>query len=96
MDMAAGKSYTRSSRGKVERRILVEKGRYAIVKYLDVEKNEEVRGKFKIYLDSGGKRRGFLMIKLKEGNRYLAIPDDDVDPELYAYNPETGMEEPIP
>jgi len=89
----SGKSIARSSRGRLEKRVLVERGSYAIVKYIDLKTGEEIEGKRKIYLSSGERRWGLLLIKLREGDKYLAIPDHEVDKELYVYNEDTEGEE---
>ncbi len=93
--MEERRSITRSSRGRLEQRILVERGVYTIVKYRDLKTGEEIGGKWKIYLKGPGGLRGYLMIRLKDGDRYLAIPDEDVDPETYVYNEAEDREEPL-
>jgi|Deesub1362A_J573_1020465.scaffolds.fasta_scaffold00003_381 hypothetical protein len=90
------KSLTVSSKGRVEARVLVERGVYTIVEYRDPETMEVVEKKFKIYLRSeDGVVRGFLMIPLKGGNRYLGIEDTRPKQDLYVYNVDKGYEEPL-
>ena len=90
------KSLTVSSKGRVEARVLVERGVYTIVEYRDPKTMKVVEKKFKIYLrNDDGVVRGFLMIPLKGGNRYLGIEDRQPKQDLYVYNIDTDSEEPL-
>ena len=93
--MKPDRSITISSRGKKEVRILEERGTYTIVRYMDLKTGRMIEGKFKIYLKSGDKLRGFLMIPLKDKGKYLSIEDSDVKRDAYVYNLERDDEEPI-
>lgn len=93
--MRPEKSITVSSRGRREVRILVERGIYTIVKYMDLKTGKVIEGKFKIYLRHGDELKGYLMIPLKEKGKYLSFEDRDVKKDAYVYNLEDDIEEPL-
>ena len=93
--MKPQKSITISSRGKPEIRVLIERGIYTKVKYVDLKSGKEIKGKFKIFLKSYDKEVGYLMIPLKEKGKYLAFEDLDVKKDAYVYNAEADEEEPL-
>lgn len=93
--MDKSKSITRSSGGKPELRILDMRGRYCRVFYRNLSTGKDINNKFKIYLEIGDKVIGYLFIKLKEEGKYLVLEDREVDKNLYVYNMEKGVDEPM-
>ncbi|MFQ5838236.1 MAG: hypothetical protein ACE5HJ_05575 [Thermoplasmata archaeon] len=64
---------TRSKKGKVEVRNLVDRGRYIRYEYLDPETGKRTENKIKLVL-MGERTEEYFMIRTKDGKRYLLLP----------------------
>lgn len=63
---------TKSKKGKIEVRSLIDGGRYVRYEYLDPETGKKSENKFKLVL-KGRKREEFFAIPIK-GGRFLLMP----------------------
>lgn len=67
---------TKSKKGKVEVRNLIDRGRFVRYEYLDSETGESTENKVKLVLIKEDKREEFFIIPIK-GKRFLMIPTEE-------------------
>jgi len=67
---------TKSKKGKVEVRNLIDRGRFVRYEYLDTETGEPTEDKVKLVLIKENKKEEFFIIPVK-GKRFLMIPTED-------------------
>lgn len=69
---------TKSKKGKLEVRNLLERGKYVIYDYRDVNTFEKSENKMKIVLkDSENKIKEFLIFPLKEKGKFLLVETEE-------------------
>jgi len=66
---------TKSKKGKVEVRKLVDNGRFVRYEYIDPETGKLTQNKHKLLLIIGDRMEEFFIVPLKDG-RYLMIPTE--------------------
>lgn len=64
---------TKSKKGKVEVRALIDHGRFVRYEYLDPETGERSENKVKIVLSNGEDYEEYFIIPLKQKNRFLLL-----------------------
>ncbi len=64
---------TKSKKGKIEARVLVDSGKFVRYEYVDPETGERGENKVKIVLYNGRDYEEYFIIPLKQGNRKLLI-----------------------
>ncbi|HID56765.1 TPA: hypothetical protein EYP37_09575 [Candidatus Poribacteria bacterium] len=66
---------TKSKKGKVEVRSLIDSGRFVRYEYIDPETGKLTQNKHKLLLITGDRMEEFFIVPLKDG-RYLMIPTE--------------------
>ena len=66
---------TKSKKGKVEVRKLIDSGRFVRYEYIDPETGKLTQNKYKLLLIIGDRMEEFFIVPLKDG-RYLMIPTE--------------------
>jgi len=66
---------TKSKKGKVEVRKLIDSGRFVRYEYIDPETGKLTQNKHKLLLIIGDRMEEFFIVPLKDG-RYLMIPTE--------------------
>ncbi len=64
---------TKSKKGKVEARVLIDHGTFVRYEYIDPETGERSEDKVKLILKAGDDYEEYFVIPLKQKNRYLML-----------------------